>query len=125
MGHTIMDLRVTGFDIDTLDELEGTNKSYQDLQSFLTANGKTVVTSKAALIDDGVCILHGASMPIILRPEGDDKYSVTKEALVLEEDKSISNILFGQGTELSRRSQKTREIWLIQGRSRLGSALYF
>ena len=113
MDDTMVELKVTGFVVDILDELDEVNQTYQNLQWFRTAHGKAVVTSKTGLIDDEVWVLHGASMPFILRPEGDDKYSVVKEALILEEDGLISNLMFGQGDKQGEHREKTRNIWLI------------
>lgn len=109
---TMVDLGVTGFMIGKLDELEDTVTGYADLQSFLTSRGERVVTSKAALVDDEVWVLHGATMPFVLRPEGEDRYGVVKEALVLVDDTSISGKMFGK-TALADLGRKARKIWLL------------
>jgi hypothetical protein len=106
-----LDLKVTGIYIDILDELETTFKGPPGLQSFLTSNGKRIITMKSALVDDEVWVLSGATKPVILRSEEDDMYGFLSEALMLEKDGFSSDGMFGGSVDLP--SHQAREIWLL------------
>jgi hypothetical protein len=111
-----VDLKVKGILVDILDELEGPPKDYPDLQSFLTPCGLRVYTPKSARLDDEIWILHGASRPMILRPEGDDAYGFLGGALVFDSELSgnFSSIMYGQKVELAEQDKvETKEIWII------------
>jgi hypothetical protein len=113
MNDTNIDLKVKGVFFDILDDLEP-SKDDRGVRSFLTSNGKRVVTTSNALVDDEVWVLHGASKPVILRPEGDDGFGFLSEALVLEENGSISDVMFGGLIDLTQHeTELARDIWLL------------
>jgi hypothetical protein len=110
-----VDLKIKGIFVDILDELEEPPKDCPDLQSFLTPCGLRIHTAKSARLDDEVWILHGASRPMILRPEGDDDvYGFLGGALVFELSGNFSGIMYGQKIELAEQGEaETKEIWII------------
>jgi hypothetical protein len=110
-----VDLKIKGIFVDILDELEEPPKDCPDLQSFLTPCGLRIHTAKSARLDDEVWILHGASRPMILRPEGDDDvYGFLGGALVFELSGNFSGIMYGQKIELAEQGKvETKEIWII------------
>jgi hypothetical protein len=113
MNDTNIDLKVKGVFFDYLDDLVSTEDD-TGVQSFVTSNGKKVMTTSNALVDDEVWVLNGASKPVVLRPEGDDGFGFLSEALVLEEDDSISDVMFGRLIEsVQEESLPTRDIWLL------------
>lgn len=109
-----VDLHVDGCFIDRLDELEGPIRDFPDLQLFLTPNGLRIIMSKFGLVDDEIWVLHGASTPMVLRPEGDDMYGVIGPALVCTQDRTLSDIMFGHVIDLAQQGKAdTRKIWLV------------
>jgi hypothetical protein len=110
----LVDMKVKGIPVEALGELEGPVQDFAYLQSFLTPSGQRVITPKSALLGDEVWVLHGASKPVVLRPEDDYTYSYLGEALVCEEDGSFSDIMFGEMIDLAMADiAETRDIWLV------------
>ena len=116
-NETNVDLKVKGVVLDHLDELEGPVNQFPDLSRFQTARRccDNIIAPKYALLDDEVWVLHGSSMPVLLRAEGEDTYALLGEVLLLEDNAlTPSPLMFGQllqGTNISE--VETREIWLI------------
>jgi hypothetical protein len=109
-----VDMKVKGVLVDILDELEGSVRGFEDLSSFLTPGSQRIITPKSALLDDEVWVLHGASKPVVLRPEDDDTYGFLGEVIVFENDGALSDIMFGQMVELvNQGTAETRECWLV------------
>jgi hypothetical protein len=107
-------LKVKGVSLGILDELEPSADDDTGVQKFLTSSGKQVIATKRVLVDDEVWVLHGASKPVVLRPEGDDMFGFLSEALVLEEDGSISGVMFGSLFDSAEEpAERTRDIWLL------------
>ena len=83
--------------VDILDELGDACQDHLDVQSYLTPSGRRVFTSKVALIDDEIWVLHGALKPVVLRPEGDDTFGFVSEALMYDaESTSLLDVMFGR-----------------------------
>src|ERR1700709_1615232 len=59
--------------LNLLDHVEP-SKDDTGVQSFLDSCGTRVITTSTALYDDEGRILHGASKPVALRPEGNDEF---------------------------------------------------
>ncbi|PMD12302.1 hypothetical protein NA56DRAFT_652584 [Hyaloscypha hepaticicola] len=109
-----VDMKVKGVLVDILDELEGPVRGFEDLASFLTPGSQRIITSKSALLDDEVWVLHGASKPVLLRPEDDDTYGFLGEVIVFENDGTLSDVMFGRMIELADQgTAETRECWLV------------
>lgn len=115
MNGTNVDLKVKGIFVDTLDEREDASQDHLDVQSYLTPSGQRIFTSKVALMDDEIWVLHGASKPVVLRPEGDDTFGFVSEALMYDAKSALpSDVMFGHMIGLAEEgSIQTRDIWLI------------
>jgi hypothetical protein len=109
-----VDMKVKGVLVDILDELEGPVRGFENLSSFLAPGSQRIITPKSALLDDEVWVLHGASKPVVLRPEDDDTYGFLGEVVVFENDGTLSDVMFGRMIELADQGIiETRECWLI------------
>lgn len=52
----------------------------------LSMDDQRVVAPKKVLEDDQVWVLHGATKPVILRPEGSDRYGFLGMSLVCDDE---------------------------------------
>ncbi|KAF2101090.1 hypothetical protein NA57DRAFT_55153 [Rhizodiscina lignyota] len=115
-----MDLKTKGVFFDFLDEYyeadepDGAEDAFPHFQSFLTQSSRRVIAPKSALLDDEVWVLHGASKPVLLRPEGDDTYGFLGEILVCERNGTFSDVMFGKMIELAEQGNaETKDIWIV------------
>lgn len=112
-----VDLKAKGILVDILDEpdeqpLEG----FADLRSFRTIDGLLVIAPKSVILDDEVWVLHGSSMPVVLRPEPEDSYGFVGLCLVCEEDGSPSDIMYGHMIDKYEQGGgdvDLKDIWLV------------
>jgi hypothetical protein len=113
--ETNVDLRAKGIFVDTFNEIGEPLPGFPGLLSFLASNSQhRIIVPNTARMEDEVWVLHGASMPVVLRPEFEDSYGFLGQALVLKQDGSISNLMMGRLIELAEQGWvEMREIWLI------------
>jgi hypothetical protein len=114
-NETNVDLKVKGVLLDILDEPRVHVRDFPNLRLFLTPYNQKVIAPTSALLDDEVWVLHGASKPVLLRPEGDNTYAFLGEVLVFNADgTTLSDAMFGRLVQqASEGLAETREIWLI------------
>jgi len=106
-----MELNVQGIHLDYLDEDSGVDTLCSEVHRFLTGKRLNVIVPKSALLDDEVWALFGANKPVLLRPEGDQKYSFLGEVLIFDEAGSFSDIMYGKQPSLEEVDPQA--IWLI------------
>jgi hypothetical protein len=116
-----MGIKVKGIFIEKLDECEGSIHGFDDFQSFLRPLNNRIIAPRSALIEDEVWVVHGASKPLLLRPEGpEDMYGFRGEVLVCNaENGTFTDVMFGKAITLAEReatendNDVTEEIWLV------------
>lgn len=108
-----LDLNVKGVLCGMLDEVKGPVPEFPDLRMFSTSDGQKIITSTTALLDDEVWVLHGASMPVLLRPEG-KRYSFLHEVVVCDEFGAFSETMFGGMIDLAAQGlAETKPVWIM------------
>ena len=106
-----MELNVQGIHLDYLDEDEGVDTFCTEVHRFLTGKQLSVIVPKSALLDDEVWVLFGANKPVLLRPEGEQRYSFLGEVLIFDEVGNFSDIMYGSQTSLDEVDPQF--VWLI------------
>jgi hypothetical protein len=96
------------------DLIERPTKQQPNLQTFSIEGSLRVTTLASARINDEVWVLHGATRPCILRPEGDQTYGYLGGALVCNEGGGYSDIMYGEIiTQAENGQAETKSIWII------------
>jgi hypothetical protein len=116
-NETNMDLKVRGFIVDTLEDDLGSLVGYSSLHIWeLTEadeRATQAITTAKALLDDEIWVICGATLPVLLRPEGDDLYSFCGEVVLLDSNGNFSEVMTGQTAEDFHTSElQYREAWL-------------
>lgn len=110
-----VDMKVTAVFIGRLDKLENPIRDFPNLQRFLLSSGWLVVTPRSALLDDEVWVPHGASMPVVLRPDMDGtRFGFLGEVFTHNPNGAVSEPMFGKAIEwVEQGNDAERQIWLI------------
>jgi hypothetical protein len=94
-----------------LDQQDEAAEDNSEVSVFSTGGTHTIIAHPKALIDDEVWVLHGASKPVLLRPEGSDTYSFLGQVFVYDkEEMKESEIMYG---EILEEVHKVQDIWII------------
>jgi hypothetical protein len=115
--ETSLDLKVKGFLVDILDDDRGPVPGFPSLRVWSLAGPDErveAVTGKAALLDDEVWARYGARLPVVLRPEGGNEYSLCGEVLLKYRDgHEPYHIDWRRMDNACRGGQGTKDIWII------------
>jgi len=114
---TNLDLKVRGSMIGILDDDEGPVPSSPTLRRWALAEaeaetGTHAVTLSIALLDDEVWVLHGASLPVLLRREGDGQYSFCGEVMLLMAGGDASEVVTGKVAS-GLHATEEKDVWIV------------
>jgi hypothetical protein len=112
------DLKARGVLVGKIVNIE-VDSELEHVSSLILADGEWVFGPKAARYDDEVWVLHGATRPVVLRPEGNDRFGYLGDALVCEdvanvEQTTFSPIMYGQMIGRAQEGMALeKDIWII------------
>lgn len=67
-------MQVTGIYVDYIDEPGEVYSSFPGISFCVTVEGIGAVVPESAAWDDEIWVLHGAAKPVLLRPDGYNRY---------------------------------------------------
>jgi hypothetical protein len=88
--------------------------SLEHISLLTLEGGETVFGPKAARHEDEIWVLYGASRPVAMRPEGENRFGYLGDAIVFGKDSdTYSAIMYGQMVDRVREGKaKEKEIWI-------------